>query len=222
MARSIGMLNLDTVGRLYDGKLMVLGAETASEWPHIFRGIGFVTGIPSLMVSEPLDASDQVSFHEAGVPAVQLFTGPHTDYHRPGDTADKIDADGLVKVAEVSKQVIDYLAAREQPMTSALQGAKPVPRKGASRKVSLGSIPDFAYQGQGYRLDGVIPGSAAEQAGLKKMDIITAIDEKQIQGVRELSTILKQLEPGQTIVIDYLRDDQQQRTRATVQGKATK
>ena len=217
--RSIGMLNLDTVGRLFDRKLMVLGAETASEWPHIFRGIGFVTGIPSVMVSEPLDASDQISFHEAGVPAVQLFTGPHTDYHRPGDTADKIDADGLVKVAEVSKQVIEYLASREQPMSSRLQGASPVQRQGGSRKVSLGSIPDFTYQGSGYRLDGVVPGSAAEQAGLTKMDIITAIDQQAIQGIRDLSTILKKLEPGQTIVIDYLRDDQPGRTRATLQSK---
>ena len=219
VARAIGMLNLDTVGRLFDGKLMVLGAETAPEWPHIFRGIGFVTGIPSVMVSEPLDASDQISFHEAGVPAVQLFTGPHTDYHRPGDTADKIDADGLVKVAEVSKQMIEYLAAREQPMSSQLQGAKPVQRKAASRKVSLGSIPDFTYKGIGYRLEGVVPGSAAEQAGLEKMDIITAIDQQEIEGIRDLSTILKQLEPGQTIVIDYLRNDQQHRARATVQDK---
>jgi hypothetical protein len=219
VARSIGMLNLDTVGRLFDGKLMVLGSETASEWPHIFRGIGFVTGIPSVMVSEPLDASDQISFHEAGVPAVQLFSGPHTDYHRPGDTADRIDANGLVKVAEVSRQVIEYLAARAQPLSSRLQGATSTPPEGGSRRVSLGSIPDFTWQGRGYRLEGVVPGSAAEQAGLKKMDIITAIERQEIQGIRDLSSILKQLEPGQSIVIDYLRDDQQHRTRATVQSK---
>ena len=107
VSQTIGMLNLDSLGRLFDKRLMVLGAETASEWPHIFRGIGFVTGIPSVMISQSFDASDQVSFHEAAVPAVQLFSGPHADYHRPGDTADKIDADGLVKVAEVSKQVLE-------------------------------------------------------------------------------------------------------------------
>ncbi len=219
VARSIAMLNLDTVGRLFDRKLMVLGSETASEWPHIFRGIGFVTGIQTAMISEPLDASDQISFHEAGVPAVQLFTGPHTDYHRPGDTADKVDTDGLVRVAEVGKQVIEYLASREEPMSVRLQGAKAAQQKGASRKVSLGSIPDFTHQGRGYRLEGVIPGSAAEQAGLKKMDIITAINEQEVQGIRDVSTILKQLEPGQTIVIDYLREDQKYRARATVQHK---
>ena len=41
VSETIGMLNLDSVGRLFDNKLIVLGAESASEWPHIFRGIGF-------------------------------------------------------------------------------------------------------------------------------------------------------------------------------------
>ena len=37
-------------------------------------------------------------FIDKGVPAVQIFTEPHADYHRPGDTADRIDADGLAEV----------------------------------------------------------------------------------------------------------------------------
>ena len=64
-----------------------------------------------------------------------------------------------------------------------------------------------------------MPGSAAEQAGLKKMDVITAIDQQEIQGIRDLSSILKKLEPGQSVVIDYLRDNQQHRTRATLHDK---
>jgi hypothetical protein len=37
---------------------------------------------------------------------VQLFTGPHLDYHRPTDTVDKIDPEGLLKVDSVAKEVI--------------------------------------------------------------------------------------------------------------------
>ncbi len=58
--KCIGMLNLDTVGRLGDGKLLVLGAGSAREWAHIFRGAGFVTGVEVGMVSEELDSSDQI------------------------------------------------------------------------------------------------------------------------------------------------------------------
>jgi aminopeptidase N len=217
---TIAMLNLDTVGRLFDGSLLVLGAETASEWQHIFRGIGFVTGIRSVMVDEPLDASDQISFHEAGVPAVQLFTGANADYHRPGDTVERIDADGLLKVAEVGRQTLEYLAAREQPLSARFSGAEtPAAQSGGQRKVSLGSIPDFTYQGQGYRLDGVVPDSPAERAGLAKGDVIVAIDDTPIGGLRDLSTLLKTLQPGRTIRIRYLRDGQPRSARAQLTGK---
>ena len=209
VSNTIAMLNLDSVGRLFDNKLIVLGAESASEWPHIFRGIGFVTGITSVMVNEPLDASDQISFHEAGVPAVQLFTGAHADYHRPGDTADQIDVDGLVKVAEVSKHVLEYLAGREEPMTLQLDDHRASGRINASRKVSLGSIPDFTYQGEGYRLAGVVPDSPAAQAGLGKTDIIVGVDDRPIKGIRDMSKLLKTLEPGQKIRIRFLRDGMQ-------------
>lgn len=219
VAKTIAMLNLDSVGRLHDNKLIVLGAETASEWPHIFRGIGFVTGIQSVMVSEALDASDQISFHDVGVPAVQLFSGAHSDYHRPGDTADKIDADGLVKVAEVSKQVLEYLAGREEPMTIKLTGHEASGKSSGGRKVSLGSIPDFTYQGEGYRLDGVVPDSPAEQAGLAKMDIIVAINDTDIRGIRDISQVLKTLAPGQEIHIRYLRDGQQRQTQAELKSR---
>jgi len=214
--KTIGMLNLDTVGRLFANKLMVLGAESASEWPHIFRGIGFVTGIPSVMVNEPLDASDQVSFHEAGIPAVQLFSGPHTDYHRPGDTVDKIDADGLVKVAEVSHQVIEYLSSRPEPMTSQLTGNTNQGSVNKSRKVSLGTIPDFTFQGEGYRLDGVVPDSPAQLAGLQSQDIIVQINQDPVKGLRDVSRVLKSLQPGRTITIHYRRNNQLNKTDATL------
>ena len=213
--RTIGMLNLDTVGRLFDGKLMVLGGESAAQWPHIFRGIGFVTGIQTAMVNEPLDASDQQSFHEVGVPAVQLFSGPNADYHGPGDSADKIDAEGLVKVAEVSKQVVEYLASREEPMSVTLaSSAQQKPRQAGSRKVSLGTVPDFTYRGRGYRLDGVTPGSPAERAGLQEGDIIVQIDGQPIAGLRDLSNILKTLTVGGNIEVVYLRGGHRMTTEA--------
>ncbi len=219
VSEAIAMLNLDSVGRLFDNKLMVLGGESASEWPHIFRGIGFVTGIPSVLVREPLDASDQISFHEAGVPAVQLFSGAHTDYHRPGDTADKIDADGLVKVAEVSKQVLEYLSSRETPMSSRLTAQRDSGQSLVSRKVSLGTIPDFTYQGEGYRLDGIVPASPAAEAGLGRMDVIVAIGERAIRGIRDISNVLKTMKPGQRIDIRYLRDGVEQQTEAELTQK---
>jgi len=218
--KCIAMINLDTVGRLGDKKLLVLGAESAREWTHIVRGVGFVTGVEMALVKEPLDASDQVSFHQAGIPAIQLFSGPNLDYHRPSDTADKIDPRGLVKVATVTREMLEYLAARERPLSTASPTGKPAPAaSGTSRRVRLGAIPDFGYQGRGVRLGGVVPGSPAATAGLRKGDVILHIDGTEIPDLKSLSALLKRLEPGDRIGIAYLRDGEESRTEATLSGK---
>jgi hypothetical protein len=206
-AQCIGMLNLDTVGRLGNRKLLVLGAGSAKEWIHIFRGAGFVTGVDIQAVSEELDSSDQKSFQVAGIPAVQLFSGPHLDYHHPTDTVDKIDADGLLKVAAVAKEVIEYLASREEPMTNTLEPGRkvdPTPKKG--RNVSLGTIPDFTHTGDGCRLSGVVPDSPAERCGLMEGDVIVSIGSDPIHTLRDLSDILKSLHPGDKAIIKFLRE----------------
>lgn len=216
--QSIGMINLDTVGRLEKKKLLIMGTGSAREWDHIFRGAGFVTGVEIETVSEELDSSDQKSFQRAGVPAVQLFSGPHTDYHRPTDTIEKIDPDGLQKVASVVKEALEYLAGREGPLSSNLQedpGGTVLLEK-SSRKVSLGTVPDYAFQGEGYRLSGVVPGSPADSAGLKKGDIIVRIDGDVIHSLRDVSDSLKSLKPGDRIVITFMREEKEMAAEADV------
>jgi aminopeptidase N len=206
-SKAIGMVNLDTVGRLGANKLIVLGANSASEWGHIFRGAGFVTGVEINTVYEDLDASDQKSFHDIGVPAVQLFSGPNLDYHRPSDTIDKIDTDGLVKVASVAKEVVEYLANRECPLSSMLKpSAAPQPEPRTERKVSLGTVPDFAFKGQGVRLSGVVPDSPAESAEMKKGDVIIRINEFPVKKLKDLSDALKTLKAGDKVTVLFLRD----------------
>jgi aminopeptidase N len=215
----IAMVNLDTVGRLGANKLLVLGGGSAREWPHIFRGAGFVTGVEIDLVSEDLDSSDQISFQDAGVPAVQLFSGPTVDYHRSTDTADKIDPAGLVKVASVTREAVEYLANREQPLSSQLKPGSPQRSHTTERKVSLGTIPDFAYQGQGVRLSGVVEGSPAAHAGLREGDVITKIDSFPISGLKDLSDRLKTLRPGSRITVTYTRGNVERTVKAEVQGR---
>ena len=209
-AKCIGMLNLDTVGRLGKNKLLVLGAGSAKEWIHIFRGAGHLSGVEIEAVSEELDSSDQKSFQEAGIPAVQLFTGPHLDYHKPTDTVDKIDAEGLVKVATVAKEVIEYLAKREGPLSATLQ---PEQKSGSEpkkeRKVSLGIIPDFAFSGKGCRLSGVVPGSPAEKAGLREGDIIILVNTAVVNKLKDLSDVLKTFNPAEKVSITFLREGEE-------------
>jgi len=216
----IAMLNLDTVGRLGKKKLLVLGAGSAKEWVHIFRGAGFVTGVEIETVSLDLDSSDQITFQEAGVPAVQLFSGPNADYHRTTDTADKIDPEGLVKVASVAREAIEYLTRREGPLSAVGTPVKSAKTPdSAGRKVSLGTIPDFAYTGTGLRITGTIPGSPAETAGLKEGDVITAINAAPLAGLQDFSNILKRSSPGDKITVTFLRNGTAMSVEATLQAK---
>ena len=75
------------------------------------RGKVSVAGLEVKAVADDLGASDQRSFLDAGVPAVQLFSGPHPDYHRASDSADKLDYPGLLKTAALLDEVVGYLAA---------------------------------------------------------------------------------------------------------------
>ncbi len=204
-------INLDTDGSLFDKKLLVLNANTAREWKFIFMGTDYTTGVKSQVVEKQLDASDQVSFIEKGIPAVQLFTGATENYHRPTDTWDKIDGKGLVKVAMVAKEAITYLADREEPLAftgpaGAAMRPATAPRSKTGKRVSTGSVPDFAWTGKGIRLSSVVEGSPGEKAGLKTGDIIVAVNGQATDDLRTYSGQLKQFQPGDMITLTVLRD----------------
>jgi len=220
--RPYACVNLDTVGRLADGKLFVLNADSAREWRFIFMGVGYTTGAPVKVVTEPLDSSDQMSCIEVGIPAVQLFTGPTPDYHRPSDTADTIDADGMAVVTEATHEAVVYLAERLEPLTVTIEGqAKPqghpggVPAPGA-RRASLGTMPDFGFEGPGVRVQQVMPDSAAEAAGLLAGDVLIAFDGESVIDLRGYSTLLKVKNPGDQVEVTVLRDGEETTVTATL------
>ncbi len=222
----MGVINLDTVGRLGHQKVSVLGTGTAAEWPHIFRGAGFATGIEGSDIDASLQSSDQVPFVERGIPAVQIFSGAHADYHRPADTADRIDVPGLVKVATYVKEGVAYLAERPERLTvtipstpAAARPAAPSAGAGETRRVSFGTVPDFAFAGPGVRVDGLVDGSPAARAGVKVGDVILEIDGKPVANLQAFSDLLKALSPGQTIVVRLGRGSETVTLRATVEAR---
>jgi len=214
----IGVINLDTVGRLGNDKISVLGTGTASEWQHIFRGAGFVTGVENRLIPESMQSSDQMSFIRKNVPAIQLFTTVSADYHRASDTPDKIDAAGLVKVASFAREGIAYLAERETPLTNtipkpgapgappAAPAAAPGGEQAQGRRVSFGSVPDFAFTGPGVRVGGVVPGSPAEKGGLKEGDVMMKLDGVEMASLQTFSDFLKTAKAGQTVSVSVMRE----------------
>ncbi len=215
----IAMVNLDSVGRLEERPLLALGSGTAAEWVHILQGAGYVTGVVVKPVADDIGSSDQTSFIEAGVPAVQLFSGAHADFHRPGDTADKIDAAGLVKTARVLQEIVTYLAGRPEALTSSpgkAEGISANPSAQGKRRVSLGIVPDYAVSVDGVQIAAVRTDTPAAQAGLRAGDIIRAVNDTPTHNLREYSRALQELAPGDAVEILYRRDAIEHRATARV------
>ena len=206
----IADVNLDTDGSLFDKNLMVLNGNSAKEWKFVFMGTDYTTGVKSGVVTQELDASDQVAFIEKGIPAVQLFTGATENYHKPSDTFDKIDGKGLVKVATVAKEVVEYLADRDTPFefTGKIPTADPpaAEQPKTNRRAATGSIPDFSFSGEGVKIQTVIEGSPGEIAGLLAGDVITVLNGETVKNLKEYSDALKKFQPGDTIELGVLRE----------------
>ncbi|MEZ5564832.1 MAG: M20/M25/M40 family metallo-hydrolase [Gammaproteobacteria bacterium] len=206
----VGVVNMDTVGRLGQKPLSVLASDSAREWPFVFGGITAVTGIPTASIPGASQSSDQQSFIDIGVPGVQLFTAATGDYHRPSDTADKIDSAGLARVAEVATEAIGYLASAEKPLTATGKDVGAAdnagPGTGPSRRASLGSVPDFAYQGSGLRIDGVVPDSPAAKAGMQAGDILVSMGGKPVTNLNTFNQVLRDHNPGDRTKIEWTRN----------------
>lgn len=203
-------LNLDTVGRLGSGPVRIIATGTASEWPHVFRGVGFTTGIAIQNIEGAGQSSDQQAFIERGIPGVQLFAGASLDYHKPTDTPDKIDAAGMVKVATVAKEAIEYLAARPEPLNATISAAaaapaQPPPGTPRERRASLGIVPDFAYTARGVRADSIVPDSPAAHAALQPGDILLTVAGQPVDDMQAYSNVLKTLKIGDLVMVEYRR-----------------
>ena len=215
------MINLDAVGRLEGKTLQVFGTESAYEWPFMAQGIGFTIGVTSEFPTETIASSDHVSFLNAGIPAIHLFSGTHLDYHQATDTLDKLDTAGMSAIALWLEEAVVYLGDRTDPLRVNLEGAEQieVSQQQGERAASLGTVPDFAYSGAGVRISGVTPNGAAEEAGLQAGDVLLNYNGEPVVDMQNYSNLLRQSAAGDIISIDVVRDGQQFSIEATLKAR---
>jgi aminopeptidase YwaD len=200
LERTVAMLNMDMIGRMVDNKLIVSGSGTSPAWAALLDAANATANFAVTRSESGFGASDQQSFYTAKIPVLFFFTGLHSDYHRPSDTADKINAPDEARVvqlvADCANRIADMADRPAYQQIAVAQDAGP-----ARFRVSLGSIPDYAAEVEGVKLSGVRPGSPAEKAGLKAGDIIVKFGDKTVRNVQEYTVALGAYKPGDTVPI---------------------
>ncbi|MCF8372751.1 MAG: M20/M25/M40 family metallo-hydrolase [Bacteroidales bacterium] len=203
------MINFDMIGRLDSTKsLMIGGTGTAIETDTLIKSLAEKYPFKMKYATEGVGASDHSSFYGKDIPVFFFTTGAHSDYHTPNDDCEFINPEGEKEVLDFAKDLLVNLANRDVNLTFQEAGPKTPSRHGARYKVTLGIMPDFASQEtRGLRVDMVTPGKPAQNAGMLKGDIITAINGMTVGDIYEYMGRLKKLEAGQIITVDVLRDD---------------
>jgi hypothetical protein len=208
LAGTLAMVNLDMIGRLRNGRLIVYGARTAQEFPALLDSLNWYAGFDLKPQGDGYGPSDQSSFYGAKRPVLHLFTDLHEDYHRTTDDWQKVNLDGLKRVADFTLGLVTALANRPKPLTFLELPTSPAvhatelpgtttPGYGAY----LGTVPDMTGAPGGVRLVGVRAGSPAEKAGLRGDDIITRIGTRETPDLQAMTDALRSHRPGDTVEI---------------------
>ncbi len=222
----VAMLNMDMVGRLRNNSLEVFGTDTATEWPDMLGAACDSARVDCVRdAGGGFGASDHSPFYGAGVPVLHFFSGVHSDYHKPSDTADKLNAAGMAQVAVIVDHVARDVAAH--PAKLQYQRVASPPPRGDVRGFgsSLGTVPDYAGPPNGQKgmlLAGVRPGGAADKAGLKRGDILVRLGDHDIRGVEDLMYVLMATKPGTLLKAVFLRDGKEQSADVTMQDGTRK
>jgi hypothetical protein len=225
-------VNMDMIGRLRNQRLDVYGTRTGFNLRRMLSQEG--TGL-DLLVNFHWDLkpdSDHYSFIEHGIPALLLHTGLHADYHRPSDTADKINSAGMREVTQLALRLVLDLADADQVTglrktwhddgAAAKAALEQAPPPGLGRLgVSWNQADNERGELPGLQLTAVEPNSSAERAGLRAGDRIIRFAQHEIHSAAELRSTVLAAENPVTIVIERQGPDRSEPDRQAPLGQGT-
>ena len=215
VAQLSAYLNFDMVGRMQDNKLAVQATGTSPVWANVLERANVAAGFDLSLQEDPYQPTDVLTFNGAGVPSLNFTTGAHVDYHKPTDTADKINYEDLDRIAGLATTIVRRLMEMDDAPQFAKveQSSQTAGRTGV--RVSTGTVPDYTSNAKGLLLGGVIGGGPAEQAGLQKGDVIIEIAGQTIANIYDYTYALELLKIDQPVKVVYMRGTERRETTLT-------
>jgi aminopeptidase YwaD len=248
LANTVAMINMDMIGRMKDGKLIIGGVGTSQEWRAVVdsANLGFTPYVIGTVPPGSADAvqavmgthaantggnnnkpqflltlnedgygpSDHSSFYAKQVPVLFLWTGTHEDYHKPSDTADKINYTDEARILGLVARIVSNVAANNKRPVYTVAKSESTGRSMGFR-VYLGTIPNYADASDGLLLDGVRDDSPAARAGIKAGDKIVKLAGREVHNVYDYTYALGEMKAGQEYEVELLRGGERLKLKIT-------
>ena len=210
LAKAVAMINMDMIGRIKDDKVYIGGVGTGSTFKPILESAQKDSAFKIEYSAGGYSSSDHTSFVSKKIPVLFFFSGLHSDYHKPSDTWDKINAPSAAKLLDLIGNVTVQLASAADPpaFQTVVEEKPPTGERGAGYGPYFGSIPDFGETTNGMKFADVKPGSPAAKAGLKAGDVLIQFGDKPIKNLYDFTDALRRSKIGDVVEVKVLRDGQ--------------
>jgi hypothetical protein len=216
------MINMDMIGRLNNDRLLVGGVGTSPSFKPWLEELNQTTHLRIEYSESGYDASDHMSFNAKKIPVLFFFSGLHTDYHKPSDTSDKINAEGAVRILSLVYTALDRISSNpaqleyaevQRPQRSGSNSG------GGGYGPYFGSVPDFRDDLKGVLFADVQNNSPAAKAGLKAGDLLVQFDGKPIENLNDFFYSLSSKKPGDVVPVVVKRNSQDVKVSVTLETR---
>tara|TARA_B100001996_G_scaffold10743_1_gene9059 strand:- start:1082 stop:2290 length:1209 start_codon:yes stop_codon:yes gene_type:complete len=204
------MVNLDMVGRMDEENNVQLGGSPSAK--------NFSSKLHPFFVNSKINIidlgkgifsrSDHYNFYKKDIPVLFFFTGIHPDYHTATDDEDKINYDGMMEISKIVEPIIaEFANVEERLVFETMEEEEQEKMQSPSKmKVTLGIMPDYAFDDKGVKADSVIDNRPGQKAGMIDGDIVIKIKDFDIVDIYKYMEALSKIESGAKTQITVLRD----------------
>lgn len=221
------MINMDMIGRIKDEKVYIGGTGTGTTFKELLDEEKTKFPFHFEYSASGYAASDHTSFVGRKIPVLFFFSGLHSDYHKPSDTWDKINAPDAAKLLDFIDDValkidsepkrIAYVQVNEglpagHPNVSGSGG-------GGGYGPWFGSVPDFGQETDGVLFSDIQPGSPAAKAGFKAGDVLVRFGDAPIHNLYDFTDALRRSKVGNVVEVEVKRDGKPVKASVTLEQR---
>jgi hypothetical protein len=167
------------------------------------------------MTEDGFGPSDHASFYAKQTPVLFFWTGTHEDYHKPSDTADRINYEGHLRIVSFVREIVRSLDARDARPTYTLAKSDAAAGRSTGFRVYLGTIPNYAEGSDGLKLDAVREDSPAAKAGLMAGDLIVKLAGRDVRNVYDYTYALGEMRAGVEYDVEVVRGSERLKLKLT-------